>query len=158
MKKENLYLEKLTTENAKEICTWAYTSPYDVFNWPCWEETIKAGEALADEEKREKNFCGVFDENDDFCGFVEFILTSNGIRLSLGLKPTLCGKGIGQKLMEIVIDEARKRTSSGEIDLEVLSWNERAFKTYLKSGFEVIDTYERKTPTGIATFHRMVLR
>jgi len=55
-----------------------------------------------------------------------------------------------------IVKEARRRAPHDEIDLEVLTWNDRAIRTYEKAGFERTDTYRRMTPSGMAQFHCMV--
>lgn len=156
MKCHNLHLSKLTENHAHEICSWKYTKPYHIYNFSSYEHALKENEEITDSDKRDKEFCGVFDDENNLCGFVHFNKLDNFIRLGLGLKPELCGIGIGNELMKIVLEEAKKREPSCLIDLEVLTWNERAFKLYIKSGFETVETYERKTPTGKSEFHRMV--
>ncbi|MNW71131.1 Acetyltransferase (GNAT) family protein [compost metagenome] len=58
--------------------------------------------------------------------------------------------------MEAIVQAALKRYPEREIDLEVLTWNQRAIRTYQKCGFTITDTYERRTPTGDRPFYCMV--
>ena len=48
------------------------------------------------------------------------------------------GKGFGQMMLDFCIDKA-KRMDCGRLDLNVLTWNERARKFYGKNRFECID-------------------
>lgn len=155
----NISLGSLSEENAKEICRWKYKPPYDVYNWWSWDKLIQLNEPITDPIKRQKDFLGVFTSDNKFIGFAVFSNPTKGVtRLGLGLKPNMCGKGLGKALMSLILEEVKKRYPDNKIDLEVLTWNKRAYKTYLESGFEVVETYERKTPTGKAEFHRMVYK
>jgi len=150
----------LTEENVKEMCTWEYENLYDLYNLGSWDVLVKeADESIVDPIKRDENFLGFFDINDKLLGFVEFSYPKEGItRLGLGLNPESCGKSLGILFMGMIIDEVKKRNPENKIDLEVLTWNKRAFKVYQRSGFEIVETYERKTPSGIGEFHRMVYK
>ena len=97
-------------------------------------------------------------KNGMLSGFVQFFPIVGVTRLGLGLRPDLCGKGggIGTQFVQLLVQEAQRRTPRQEIDLEVLVWNERAIQTYERAGFTITDTYEKWTPTGMADFHCMV--
>ncbi|WP_202710289.1 GNAT family N-acetyltransferase [Sporosalibacterium faouarense] len=149
-------LGKLTEEAAKETCTWKYESPYEVYSSWSWEEMIEKGEPMTNPLERDKNFLGLYDQNHQILGFAGFSYPKeNTTRIGLGLKPDICGKGIGEYFVNLIINESKKRCSSGNIDLEVLTWNKRAYKVYRKCGFKTVETYIRKTPTGNSKFHRM---
>ena len=55
-------------------------------------------------------------------------------------------------------DQATRRAPEKEVDLEVLTWNIRAYKAYKNAGFVHTDTYERPTSNGIQVFHCMVYK
>ena len=152
------HLGDFTEEMAKKVCNWSYDPPYDVYNWPNWEVLQKEGEDIIKQDKREAEFSALLNSSGEFFGFVQFdSMSGNKLRIKLGIKPQLTGKGIGKYFLRLVIAEARKRSPKGIIDLEVLTWNERAIKVYKKSSFEIVETYKRQTPTGEAEFHRMEL-
>lgn len=119
---------------------------------------------FADPLIRIEQYSAVVDEDDSLCGFVQFFPIVGVTRLGLGLHPNLCGqaetqgkgKGLGAAFVKLLVQEAKRRAPLNEIDLEVFVWNERAIRTYVKAGFAITDTYERQTPTGMATFHCMV--
>ena len=75
--------------------------------------------------------------------------------LGVGLKPSLCGQGLGRTLMEIVKQQCEKKYPGKKIVLEVRSFNERAIKCYRRAGFSVVDTYSKDTTLGYGEFLRM---
>jgi ribosomal protein S18 acetylase RimI-like enzyme len=95
---------------------------------------------------------------DRLCGFAQLFPLVGVTRLGLGLRPDLCGRGLGSAFSKLIAQEARTRRPANEIDLEVLVWNTRAIKAYERAGFHIADTYERGTPTGPDIFHCMVYR
>lgn len=158
MKKNNLCLEKMNEIEAKQICEWNYEHPYDVYNWGSWEELKIEDEGIVKPEIRKRDYRGVYQDK-DFIGFIYFNpIGKDHIRLGLGIAPEKTGRGLGTDLMELAVAEAEKRGTDCIIDLEVLTWNERAIKTYQRAGFKVVDTYKRRTPTGEAEFHLMEYR
>ncbi|MEC0244933.1 GNAT family N-acetyltransferase [Paenibacillus chitinolyticus] len=145
-----------TETDGKAICTWSYPAPYSVYNWPSWEELSARAEEFADPGIREKQYAAITNERDELCGFAQFFPLTGVTRLGLGIRPDLCGQGLGPSYVECLVAEARRRNPGNEIDLEVLVRNERAIKAYIRAGFAVTDTYERMTPTGMAMMHCMV--
>ncbi|NRF89941.1 GNAT family N-acetyltransferase [Paenibacillus frigoriresistens] len=148
----------LTEANGHELCTWKYSPPYDLYNWSPWETMLQEKAEFADPQIRAEQYRAVVDENGILSGFVQFFPIVGVTRLGLGLRPDLCGKGsgIGTQFVQILVQEAQRRTPQQEIDLEVLVWNKRAIQTYERAGFTITDTYDKRTPTGIAAFHCMV--
>jgi ribosomal-protein-alanine N-acetyltransferase len=151
----NLRIFPLTEEHGKEICTWTYTPPYDIYNWPSWEQMMKDDYEFADPLLRQNQYGAAVDKHYALCGFVQFFPIIGVTRLGLGLRPDLCGKGLGSLYVQLLVQEAKLRAPLNNVDLEVITWNDRAIKTYLSAGFEITDTYERMTPTGNAQFHCM---
>jgi [ribosomal protein S18]-alanine N-acetyltransferase len=148
----------LTESLGQELCSWCYTHPYDLYNWPEWETMLQEESEFADPFIRSEQYAAVLDEHNRLCGFAQFFPIVGVTRLGLGLRPDLCGKGkgLGTYLIKLLVQEAKRRAPQHEIDLEVLVWNKRAIRTYEKAGFTITDTYTRNTPTGIAEFHCMV--
>jgi ribosomal protein S18 acetylase RimI-like enzyme len=95
---------------------------------------------------------------EELCGYAQLFPLVGVTRLGLGLRPDLCGRGLGSAFVKLIAQEACNRQPANEIDLEVLIWNTRAIKAYERAGFHITDTYERNTPTGPDIFHCMVFR
>mgnify|MGYP001320383815 CR=1 FL=1 len=145
-------------EHGKQICSWRYPAPYTVYNWKPWETMLEHAEEFADPAIRQAQYEAVVDENGDLCGFAQFFPLSGWTRIGLGMRPDLCGKGLGASFALAVAHRALARSPGTPVDLEVTVWNERAIRAYLRAGFAVTDTYVRKTPTGQDEFHCMVFK
>ncbi len=146
----------LLPQHGQAICDWSYAPPYDLYRWPAWEDMQKDGIEFGDPVIRAAQYASVLDGDGALIGFAQFFPMSGVTRLGLGLRPDLCGRGLGAGLAELIAKEAERRAPHDEIDLEVLSWNKRAIRAYEKAGFRITDTYARRTPTGYADFHCMV--
>ncbi|MDF2964250.1 MAG: acetyltransferase, partial [Paenibacillus sp.] len=138
----------LTEAHCRDICTWSYPAPYDIYNWRPWEIMLSEQEEFADEDLREEQYRAVVDEDGHLSGFAQFFPITGVTRLGLGMRPDLCGRGHGVEFVRAIAAEAKRKAPANEIDLEVLSWNIRAFRVYEKAGFVHTDTYDRMTPTG----------
>ncbi|MNI33704.1 Acetyltransferase (GNAT) family protein [compost metagenome] len=147
-----------TELHGRDICTWIYPTPYDLYNWPSWDYMVKEGQEFADPSLRQAQYAAAINEHGILSGYVQFFPILGVTRLGLGLRPELCGQGsgIGTTFVQLLVQEAYQRAPRNEIDLEVLTWNKRAIQTYEKAGFEITDTYERMTPNGSSLFHCMV--
>jgi ribosomal-protein-alanine N-acetyltransferase len=147
----------LLIEHAQLICTWRYSEPYDIYNWPSWLDMQASGFEFGDAQTRTEQYVAILNRHDGvLLGFAQLFPLLGVTRLGLGLHPAYCSKGIGPDFTRAIAQEARRRAPENEIDLEVLSWNIRAFRAYQKAGFVHMDTYEHSTPHGLAEFHCMV--
>jgi ribosomal-protein-alanine N-acetyltransferase len=176
--KMKLQVTKLTEQHCKEICSWHYDAPYDIYNWPSWGHMLAKDLQFADPQIRETQFAGVVrvvgednaeqdsrmvqvgiteqENKAELVGYVQFFPMYQVTRLGLGIRPDLCDKGLGATFMQTILNAAKERNPTHEIDLEVHIWNERAQKTYAKAGFVRTDEYERMTTSGMERFYCMV--
>lgn len=141
--------------HGRQICRWRYPHPYDCYDWPAWEKMAQQSYEFADPGIREEQYEAVLDQAGALCGYAQFFPLTGWTRLGLGLRPDLCGRGLGSDFARAVAERAIRRDASRRIDLEVLASNVRAIRAYRKAGFVVTDTYVRATPTGPDTFHCM---
>lgn len=149
-------MHPMTKQHTRKICSWRYPCPYDIYNFDSWccMETRKS--EFADPLIREQQYRSWLDSNQELIGFSQFFPMLNVVRLGLGLRPDLCGLGLGAEFTRCIAEEAPKFQPHKAIDLEVLEWNERAIRTYQRAGFVITDTYERMTMAGPAIVHCMV--
>lgn len=148
-------IHPMTEREAEIVCGWYYEPPYDVYGWMPWSEIKKLGIEFGDPELREQQYVAVYRES-LFCGFAQLFPLGGTTRLGIGMRPDLCGHGTGAAFVRAVAEEALRRVPDQEIDLEVLTWNQRAIKAYRKAGFSITDLYERMTPDGMKPFYCMV--
>jgi ribosomal-protein-alanine N-acetyltransferase len=146
----------MTDIHAQSISTWTYPPPYCIYNWPSWAHMVQDQLEFADPVVRKDQYAAVVDDQGELCGFAQFFPIVGVTRLGLGLRPDLLGLGMGAYLTSLLVIEAKRRAPHSIIDLEVLIWNLRAQRSYLKAGFKVTDTYIRPTPVGLAAFYCMV--
>ncbi|MNZ75724.1 Mycothiol acetyltransferase [compost metagenome] len=154
----SMTIQELTDLHAREICQWRYEAPFDIYNWPSWETTQKEGIEFGDSSIRDAQYAAVLGANHELIGFAQFFPIVGVTRLGLGMRPDLCGQGLGPAFVQAILREAQRRAPHNEIDLEVLSWNTRAIRAYERVGFYIADTYTRMTPTGPAECHCMVYK
>ncbi len=147
-------MKTLSEENAREICTWQYEGEYTVYNLSDWDIVVKNHWELSSKKIRERDFLAIFNKK-DLVAYGVLKLKDNRVFLGIGLKPNWCGKGYGERIMELIINESQKRYSDKKIVLEVRSFNQRAIRCYQKVGFEIKDKYVRKTLTGSGEFYYM---
>ena len=142
------YVRKILSEDyAKEICGWKYEGDYSVYNFFDWDKLVENAWDFAIKEKREAEFIAVL-AGEELIAFGRVSENSGKAFLGVGLKPSWCGKGVGSDVMEILLDDARKRLPGRIIALEVRSFNTRAVCCYQKAGFEVKDKYRKDTSIG----------
>jgi [ribosomal protein S18]-alanine N-acetyltransferase len=146
----------MNIRHCQDICSWTYDPPYDIYQWSSWARMEEEGDEFGDNQIRETQYVSVLDEEETLIGYAQLFPLAGVTRLGLGLRPELCGHGIGPAFVRCIVEEARRRRPEDEIDLEVLVWNHRARKAYAKAGFAVTDSYERPTPKGPMEFLCMV--
>ena len=142
-------LVPMTEHHAAAIASWRYPKPYERYNSEPWERLSAEGKGMADPIIREKQFRSVLRQG-QLCGFAQwFPLTaehaqdaaSSIIRLGLGLRPDLCGRGLGADFVRFIAQETAKQHPSAVIDLEVAADNLRAIRAYERAGFRKTDEY-----------------
>jgi ribosomal-protein-alanine N-acetyltransferase len=146
----------MSEQHGREICAWKNDPPYAVYNWPDWGELVEQQDQFADARIRTYQYASLINADDELCGFIQFFPMEGLTRLGLGLRPDLCGQGLGVGFVELAVAEARRRAPNQAIDLEVLDCNRRAYQVYERAGFVYEQTYERETPSGLQTFHCLV--
>ncbi|WP_438444899.1 GNAT family N-acetyltransferase [Gorillibacterium sp. sgz5001074] len=151
-----LHVVPMNIRHCQDICTWVYEPPYDIYQWNSWAQMEEDAEEFADSQIRETQYICIMNEDDFLIGYAQLFPLVGVTRLGLGMRPELCGQGLGAAFIRTIVEEARRRRPEDEIDLEVLEWNERARRAYAKAGFVVTDRYERPTPKGPMEFLCMV--
>lgn len=147
----------LTETQAQQICSWRYPPPYDIFNRTSWQQLVAAEVDLGDAATRSAQYVSITDRSGQLCGFAQLFPLTGTTRLGIGLRPDLCGQGMGTALMQRLVDEARRRAPGDQIDLEVPQWNERAIKAYQRAGFTISDSYPLKIGPQWQQVYCMVL-
>ncbi|MEK3884869.1 GNAT family N-acetyltransferase [Paenibacillus sp. PL2-23] len=149
-------IEPLSELHAAELCRWRYEAPYDVYNWPDWTDMKKDGIEFGDPVLRVQQYRSVLDPSGELVGYAQLFPLGDVVRLGLGLRPGLCGRGLGERLVRTIAQEALRSSHGAQIDLEVFVWNSRAIRAYEKAGFRIEDTYMRPVKGAEQECHCMV--
>lgn len=152
---KELVYRNLSEEAKHQICAWKYDGEYELYNLPTYEE-MQVGQLGFMHPKSEKNYYGFWDES-ILVGFVNILEEKEAVFIGIGVKPDLCGKHYGQRMLLIAYEVSKKLYSNKPLYLEVRTWNLRAVKCYEKAGFGIDgEAYELTTGKGTGTFYRMV--
>lgn len=143
-------------EDAEQICLWTYDPPYNIYGWLPWDQMQALEVEFGDPLIRKQQYVSIVDDQGALSGFAQLFPMEGVVRLGIGMRPDLCGQGTGHLFVQAIVKEARKRYPKRQIDLEVLTWNQRAIRAYRKCGFTITDTYEKRTPSGNKPFYCMV--
>lgn len=150
-----LRLDDLTESCAKEICSWKYNDEYSIYNYPEWNKIINERWGITVEVKRKSEFNAIVDERKNLCGYIRLIDKNDYVLIGIGLKPSLCGQGLGNITMEIVKQQCKNKYANKKIILEVRSFNKRAIRCYKNAGFDIVEIYKKNTPIGYGEFIKM---
>ncbi|WP_223069317.1 GNAT family N-acetyltransferase [Paenibacillus caui] len=152
------YVKQMEEGHAAEICTWQYEAPYNIYGWLPWEQMKALEVEFGDPLIRKQQYVSIMDDQNRLSGFAQYFPMEGVTRIGIGMKPELCGHGRGRDFVTAIVQEGLRRAPGKELDLEVLTWNNRAIKAYQKAGFTITDLYERRTPSGMKPFYCMVYK
>ncbi|MCD4711734.1 MAG: GNAT family N-acetyltransferase [Clostridiales bacterium] len=155
-------IKEMNENHAKEISTWTYKEPYNIYDGDDSEEFTK--------ELMDGSYFSVVDENSDLIGYYCYgesaqvpagklcgVYAQELLDVGLGMRPDLCGKGNGYDFFVNGLKFAQSKYSSKKFRLTVAAFNERAIKLYEKIGFVKTDTFVRAHSEEDSTFQVMVL-
>ena len=117
------HVEPATQETLMERVTWRYPAPYDVYD--------DDGKPVLNPER----FHVVRDDVGELVGFYYFEERGESIFYGVGLRPDLCGHGLGLDFVLRGVDLARRLFGDRQIILDVAEFNVRAQKVYERAGF-----------------------
>lgn len=143
----NFIIKEFTEEDAIKVCNWKYEYPYDVYNFPSWEIVKNQSWAMAEDEKRKRQFHSVY-EGDELAGYFRLVDYKEYSLLGLGLKPEACGMGNGLEFMKLILEYVSFKNEKHSILLEVREFNKRAIRCYKKAGFLEKNKYVKETLMG----------
>jgi len=145
----------LTDAEKREICSWTYPGEFAVYNLPFYE-VMKENQIGFFKSTREQNYSAFYD-GDCLVGFVNIKEEESEVFIGIGVKPELCSKGYGQRILHETYQISKEVYPDKPLYLEVRTWNERAIRCYQKAGFEIVgEPFEQRTGSGMGTFYRMV--
>ena len=131
-------IDALTEEHAREIAEWRYEFPYE------WYDTAadpRRVELFANPARRD-GLRAVVDDDGELIGFFNFVREGDEIRVGLGIRPDLTGRGLGAQFIDAGLDYATEEWAPRRFRLWVAWWNERALRAYRRAGFEEVGRNE----------------
>lgn len=144
-----LFVNKLTEENAKQLCTWKYKGEYSVYDFAPWDIATQQNWSITNPEVRESDFRSVISEQGNFIGF--FRMTEDKhrkIEIGLGLKPMYCGQGFGKDFVKLITQYSLEKYTNHLIYMEVRTFNIRAVKCYKACGYKISLQHHKDFPWG----------
>lgn len=133
----HLFIKKMDRRMAAEILLWRYEPPYDFYNNDLTDGNIH--------EMLHRSYYAVVDIYGCLVGFFclgESARVPNGtysenmIDIGLGLEPGRTGKGMGYFFFSYILHHIQHAFPFTSLRLTVASFNERAIRLYIKSGFQ----------------------
>lgn len=138
----NYTIQKMTEEAAREILSWTYPVPYDLYNGEVTEESLQEfAENLYYAIEQEGNLVGFY-----CTGFVAQVpigylfqaYPEGYFDIGLGMRPDLTGQGRGMGFMQFIIDSIETKQP---LRLTVAAFNKRANALYEKFGFRKVSAF-----------------
>ena len=127
-------IEALTEEQAQEIAGWRYEFPYE------WYDTASDPgrvELFANPARRD-GLRAVVDDDGELIGFWNFVPEGDEVRIGLGMRPDLTGRGLAQPFIKAGLEYAQREWRPRHFRLWVARWNERALRAYRRAGFREV--------------------
>jgi ribosomal-protein-alanine N-acetyltransferase len=134
-------VEPLSDRQALEIATWRYEFPYE---WYDTSADPRRVDLLVNPQRRE-GLRAVVDDGGELVGFFNFVREGSEVRLGLGMRPDLTGRGLAQPFIEAGLEYARREWRPARFRLWVAVWNERALRAYRRAGFREVQRGEEQS-------------
>lgn len=137
-------IRPLSSGEAECLSKWTYEGEYAVYSFAPEKETIT--------EFLSGAYYACLDASNDLIGFFCFgsaaqiptternVYSPEKLDIGLGMKPSLCGQGLGLSFLRAGVEFARETLGAGELRLTVASFNQRAVRLYSRAGFQQTST------------------
>lgn len=146
----SLRFQPMDEASAREIHSWCYEPPYDVYNAaPDESETFMR--SLLDSAYA---YHAITDEQGELVGYCCFgadarvpggDYDTDTLNIGLGLRPDLTGQGRGLAFFEAILDFARRTFGPQALRVTVAAFSQRAMRVYEKAGFERMQTFRSES-------------
>jgi ribosomal-protein-alanine N-acetyltransferase len=132
----------LTQADAEAVAAWRYPGDYAFYDW-----TADPGDLalLLDPARRRDAFHAAEGEDGSLAGFFQIEPSAGSVELGLGLRPDLCGRGLGKGFTHTGIELVRRLHGPVRITLAVAAFNRRAITVYERCGFTETGRHVRHT-------------
>lgn len=135
-------IEQMTWGDADMVSQWVYPVPYSIYSFKRDEETIS--------ELTNSEYFICKDLQNNIIGYFCFgasaqiptnekgVYSTDLLDIGLGLRPDLCGRGLGLSFIQAGMDYARQFLHAKELRLTVAQFNRRAIALYNRAGFSEV--------------------
>ncbi|WP_031539961.1 MULTISPECIES: GNAT family N-acetyltransferase [unclassified Bacillus (in: firmicutes)] len=135
-------LHKITEEVAREILSWTYLPPYDLYNSEVTEEALQ--------EFAENPYYALYKDGalvGFYCtgyaaqvpiGYFFQAYPEGYLDIGLGMRPDLTGRGQGTAFLQFIIASIE---TTQPLRLTVAAFNKRAIALYEKFGFHKVSSF-----------------
>lgn len=145
---------KLSQNNALTIANeWKYDGEYSFYDMTA---DLEDYEEFIDEKLRNKNDYYEAIADNEVVGFFSILRKDFSIEIGLGLRPDICGKGIGKQFINEILDFIDKHYKFNKLIMNVATFNQRAIKVYHLCGFKDYEVKYQKSNDGVYEFLTLV--
>ncbi len=142
------FIRPLSEENAREITTWRYDPPFDLYDL--------SPKYLSGFLNPDYYYHQVLDQNGDLMGYCcfgldaqvpggEYLINDPEILdIGVGLKPELTGAGRGHEFVSAILEYANERFHPACFQVTVADFNQRSLKTFQNLGFKIKSSFIRE--------------
>lgn len=141
-------ISPLTEENAREITTWQYDPPYDLYDL--------GPKDLVGFLNPDYRYHQVLDLDGTLIGYCCFGMDAQVpggeyrlnepevLDIGVGLKPELTGRGMGTIFVRVILDYGQATYNPKVFRATIASFNQRSLKTFQKLGFVSQGSFRRE--------------
>lgn len=140
----------LSQNNALVIANeWKYEGAYSFYDMTA---DLEDYEEFIDESLRNANDHYQAMAEGGLAGFFCVVRDGPVIEIGLGLRPDLCGKGVGKGFVDQAVDFISTHYQFDKLVMHVAAFNQRAVKVYRSCGFRDIKMIEQGSNGGVYEF------
>lgn len=155
-------IKSMNYDEANQISKWIYEEPYSIYSmdgsYDCIDELLNGKYFLVVDKENTIIGYYCFGESAQVPVGNKFGVYNckDIVDIGLGIKPNLCGQGLGLKFLCNGLNFAKNKLSAKKVRLTVATFNQRAIKTYKNAGFEKMYSFERVSDIGKIEFWVMI--
>jgi ribosomal-protein-alanine N-acetyltransferase len=134
-------LRSLTQADAEEVAAWAYPGEFAFYDMASDPADLAL---LLDPVRRGRDWYAADGDDGTLAGFFQLKPGDGVVEIGLGLRPDMCGRGLGERFTGAGIDLIRRVYGEVRITLAVAAFNRRAVTVYERCGFAETGRHTRR--------------
>jgi ribosomal-protein-alanine N-acetyltransferase len=144
----------MNEKHANEVTGWHYDGAYSFYDMAADQDDLRM---LMDAKNWPDMIRAALNDNDELVGWAAFYTENGEFWLSLGMRPDLTGRGLGQGFVSACVEYAvlGYELAKHSIKLHVALFNRRAIKVYQRAGLVQTSRTLRTTHAGPLDFIEM---